>query len=1375
MATKVAPTTFGVFPPGFVDEHCSADHSRAAAAEPHDPVDGMSTSGSPVTCTSPQNGCVIDETSEVPSFNEAADWLGEPLSSSASSVTADDNAELRLAGTQQDDATGAAVSTTTDQGPNTLSETEAEQLSGPPPVPPLLVALDLPRALNEQPTEISIEWSPPLLQLALLEVAAGSAGTPGPVPPCSYEYELHCAQFHPDDPLAPQQWNTAYVGTDTRAQVVGLARGRLYAFRVHCTVVFEEEFAGEPPIFFSEQVLAATVATPPVGQSPPTVASRQRTLLKFRWAPPVSDGGREVTNYCLYLRPAPAEFAGTMVDGFALVYSGMEMTAKVARLQPGQVYYARLQCCNELGNGEFSRTIETATQATVPSPPEEPIAHMATPNEVVLRWSAPFDNGEPVTNFVLERNDGFGGPFEAVVYNGPLTECTVRGLQSGREYCFRLAAFNRKGISMWSPTASVRTGLGKAGPPKAVCIMTTSPDSIVLSWQGPKDTGGGEVLSYQVRLQLRSGPPLGADLSPNDWLLAYHALPTAATIGGLQAGCSYKVKICAETSAGLGAFTYPMDCHTTAAKPWPPRQLSMHAAGPTSLLLEWEPPEHDCGAEVVAYRVQLWDADAGPSVSAGHRSSSGTPSVANGSNGAHSASAHSPSMSPVPDASTNGSAHPGKLKGSAKQLVARAADSGWTVYEGPDRRCLVDALAPGRRYGAHVVAINRMGLSKYSQPAFGRTLPAPPLAPAICSTPASSTATSLGIKWTEPESQGAPVAGYTLQCSAGSAQPQMHCLAEMQRLAASEGATAAATGEQHEQAQQQQADEHGADELLQTGSAASENGIGSERCPSSATGTSSAGDHSSSGLADDDSSGLFSVVYHGAEPHATITRLQPFTHYVIRARAHNTAGKGPWSPWVELRTEPSVPSPPREVLAAGESSTSVRVTWQPPVCCHGSDITAYTVESSPAPSYRSQLHWTHAWHGLDTSCIVQRLVAGRPFIFRVRAANGVGHGDWCETPAKAATLPAPPGLCLGLAYSNRTPNSIRIKWQPPLEDGGTAMEEYSVYMAGGSAGSDEFVLAYSGTDTIAKVEGLSPGQRYTFRVKARNCAGWGAYSDTLSVVTARPPPLVPQHVRAEVGSADASGDGAGRSSSGGSAEGAGLAHNVLTVCWEPPAATASRADVAGYEVEVVNVSAHPPARSCTAVSNKVQSWRMQSPARIGAAYQVRVRSIGGDSSGHGAWSEPVTCEVPAAPTERAGALVGTDAAAGAAVGEAAVKTAKQRKSKGGGNKAAPAAGSGRVASGTKDIHLGVAAARAPPRKLSLVGQALHMMRPSRRMRLRIEMTLTFGLTVYTGMLICHFGRYYWLCLSPFVALAMWIAWTVWKARWSQLFVPARTR
>lgn len=117
----------------------------------------------------------------------------------------------------------------------------------------------------------------------------------------------------------------------------------------------------------------------------------------------------------------------------------------------------------------------------------------------------------------------------------------------------------------------------------------------------------------------------------------------------------------------------------------------------------------------------------------------------------------------------------------------------------------------------------------------------------------------------------------------------------------------------------------------------------------------------------------------------------------------------------------------------------------------------------------------------------------------MRAVNLVGASDYSETlMIVAATIPDAPGIPWKHVASI---NSIELRWDEPVSDGGSSLTDYRVYWDEGR-GTDEFVyiantLGYQ-TFTInaEKSSYFIGGEWYIFRVAAVNIIGQGDYTES---------------------------------------------------------------------------------------------------------------------------------------------------------------------------------------------------------------------------------------------------------------------------------------
>ena len=202
--------------------------------------------------------------------------------------------------------------------------------------------------------------------------------------------------------------------------------------------------------------------------------------------------------------------------------------------------------------------------------------------------------------------------------------------------------------------------------------------------------------------------------------------------------------------------------------------------------------------------------------------------------------------------------------------------------------------------------------------------------------------------------------------------------------------------------------------------------------------------------------------------------------YRFRVRARNEAGWGEWSAWSQAVTPdrlPDAPGAPDTTIGDGQ----IQIGWSPPPN-EGSDITRYEVAvSGQVTDTRSTAQTSLTWTGLEN---------GSRYCFRVRAANALGVGDWstesCQTPVGRPDAPAPPTAVGGDRY-------IDLSWAAPDDKGG-AVTGYEIDPSTGDAVSVEAVSSYRWAN-------LTNGVEITFRIRARNRAGWGPWSEYSSPTT----------------------------------------------------------------------------------------------------------------------------------------------------------------------------------------------------------------------------------------------------------------------------------
>ncbi|MFT3852164.1 MAG: Ig-like domain-containing protein [Ilumatobacteraceae bacterium] len=175
--------------------------------------------------------------------------------------------------------------------------------------------------------------------------------------------------------------------------------------------------------------------------------------------------------------------------------------------------------------------------------------------------------------------------------------------------------------------------------------------------------------------------------------------------------------------------------------------------------------------------------------------------------------------------------------------------------------------------------------------------------------------------------------------------------------------------------------------------------------------------------------------------------------YRFTVVAWNELGQGVASSPSSPGTPDRVPDPPQGLAFTDYQDGSLSFKWEvPPTAADFSQITNYGVQLIGGPAIDDQSAGT-------LSLTIAGLTNGQQYSFKVRAKNATGWGAWSTVqsgsgtgpasgrPSRYPDKPAPPTAAnSGDGGSPR----ITVKWGPPGNDGGRAIDHYSVCMVGGT-------------------------------------------------------------------------------------------------------------------------------------------------------------------------------------------------------------------------------------------------------------------------------------------------------------------------------------
>ncbi|MBU5355376.1 fibronectin type III domain-containing protein, partial [Paenibacillus barcinonensis] len=195
----------------------------------------------------------------------------------------------------------------------------------------------------------------------------------------------------------------------------------------------------------------------------------------------------------------------------------------------------------------------------------------------------------------------------------------------------------------------------------------------------------------------------------------------------------------------------------------------------------------------------------------------------------------------------------------------------------------------------------------------------------------------------------------------------------------------------------------------------------------------------------------------------TKSGLAANTEHTFRIRSKNAAGVGTWSDLINGTTLLNTP-----VLKAASEETAITLTWAPIA-----DATKYEIEADGAvvatveePSYS------------HTS-----LLPGTAHKYRIRALTESNTSAWTALLTKSTI----PSKVDGLMLNTATTAAISIKWTAAVGATGYDLE------------IDGTVVAVTGTAYTKS--GLAANTEHTFRIRAKNAAGIGSWSEIINAST----------------------------------------------------------------------------------------------------------------------------------------------------------------------------------------------------------------------------------------------------------------------------------
>ncbi|XP_056289460.1 myomesin-1 isoform X3 [Pseudoliparis swirei] len=239
--------------------------------------------------------------------------------------------------------------------------------------------------------------------------------------------------------------------------------------------------------------------------------------------------------------------------------------------------------------------------------------------------------------------------------------------------------------------------------------------------------------------------------------------------------------------------------------------------------------------------------------------------------------------------------------------------------------------------------------------------------------------------------------------------------------------------------------------------------------------------------------------------------------YIFRVRAVNAAGLSQFSPEsepVEVKAAigggipHAAPAPPFGITVLECVCDSMVLAWKQPSFIGGADITGYFVD------YREVVGGVAGkWHEANIRAISDRayrvcdLKENKKYQFQVRAANMAGVGipslasDTFLCEEWTIAVPGPPH---DLQIREVRSGSLVLLWKPPVYQGRDPVNGFYVDIKEADAPEEAWrgINNKATGKTFIKIEKLTEGETFVFRVRAQNQAGVGQTSAVTEPVVA---------------------------------------------------------------------------------------------------------------------------------------------------------------------------------------------------------------------------------------------------------------------------------
>ncbi|XP_053319639.1 phosphatidylinositol phosphatase PTPRQ [Spea bombifrons] len=360
--------------------------------------------------------------------------------------------------------------------------------------------------------------------------------------------------------------------TGNESVVKNLSPGTVYRFQVR---TLRGTDASSP--------IEKVITTRPPGICGLNVKAKNTSSATLEWNPVTS----HFTRYRIVLSNH------TLVREYNVTDAATEYT--VSHLTPGGIYNVTVQRIKEDTEGALASVLLVVE----PEKPLEVRAFNISSESFSLCWEKPYGLVEryrvdlfPPHGFVTVRDLG-GGEYQA----------DVSSTAPGTTYAVTISSVSSSALS--SPVSkSVITNETIPGPPLFLAGERVGSAGILLSWNIPRNPNG-KLLAYYV---------IYREVCP--WVQSSYTSVTTTPdslevlLTSLTPGTTYEIKVAAENSAGIGAYSEPFLFQTAESAPGKVVNLTVEALNSSAVNLTWFLPRQPHG-KITSFKISVKHARSG--------------------------------------------------------------------------------------------------------------------------------------------------------------------------------------------------------------------------------------------------------------------------------------------------------------------------------------------------------------------------------------------------------------------------------------------------------------------------------------------------------------------------------------------------------------------------------------------------------------------------------------------------------------------------------------------------------------------------------------------------------------------------------------------